>query len=71
MQDSRTQYQLSQPGKYNAVEITEPLSPYEVMSGLLIPLYAARAAEEAFFGPHGVTLSTASEVRQPAVLNAE
>ena len=64
LQDSRTRYQLSQPGKVNALEITEPLSPYEMMSGLLIPLYASRAAEEAYFGPHGVTLSTANEVQR-------
>lgn len=62
VQDSTTRYQLSQPGKWNAVELTEPLSPYETMSGLLVPLYAARAAEEAFYGPEGVTLSTSSEV---------
>lgn len=59
----RTRYQLSLPGKYNAVEIKEPLTPYEMMSGLLVPLYASRAAEEAFFGPQGVTLSTSKDVR--------
>lgn len=66
MQDVRTRYQLSQPGKYNAVEIKEPLSTYEMMSGLLIPLYASRAAEESFFGSAGVTLSTANEVSSVA-----
>lgn len=53
---------LYQPGKVNAVELKEPLSEYELMTGLLLPLYAGRAAEEMFYGPQGITLSTASEV---------
>ena len=61
MQDATTLPRLWQPGKQNAVEITEPLSPYEMLTGLLVPLYAARAAEEAFYGPRGVTLSTSKE----------
>ena len=32
------------------------------MTGMLVPLYAARAAEEVFFGPQEVTLSTSYEV---------
>ena len=47
----------------NAVDITKPLGDYELMCAMLIPMYAARATEEAFFGPRGVTLATASDVR--------
>ena len=53
---------LWQPGKVNSVEIKQPLSQYEMMTGLLLPLYAGRAVEEMFYGPQGVTLSTAAEV---------
>ena len=53
---------LWQPGKVNSVEIKEPLSQHEMMTGLLLPLYAGRAVEEMFYGPQGVTLSTAAEV---------
>lgn len=56
-------HKLWQPGKWNAVEIKETLSPYEGITGMLVPLYAARAAEEAFYGPRQVTLSTSFEVR--------
>lgn len=55
----------------NAVQIAEPLGDYELMCAMLLPLYAARAAEETFFGPRGVTLATAPEVSSlfvPAVI---
>lgn len=51
--------------KVNAVDLTEPLAPYEMMCGLLVPLYAPRAAEEVLFGRRGVTLQTAREVCWP------
>ena len=41
------------------------MAPYEMLCGLLVPLYAARAAEEAYYGRRAVTLSTAKEVRAP------
>ena len=50
-------------GRVNAVREGEPVAPYEMLCGLLVPLYAARAAEEAFYGRRAVTLSTAKEVR--------
>ena len=46
----------------NAVREGEPVAPYEMLCGLLVPLYAARAAEEAYYGRRAVTLSTAKEV---------
>ena len=49
--------------KINAVELKEPLAPYEMLCGLLVPLYAARATEEVFYGRRGVTLQTSREVR--------
>ena len=57
---------LWQPGKVNAVEITAPLSQYELLTSLLLPLYAGRAGEELFYGPQAVTLGTAAEVTSPA-----
>jgi len=62
VQNHNTLYQLGQPGRVNAVVLEEPLSAYEMMSALLVPMFAARAAEEAFYGPKGVTLSTSKEV---------
>lgn len=47
----------------NAVDITTPMGDYELMCAMLIPMYAARATEEAFYGPRGVTLATAPDVR--------
>ncbi len=41
---------------------TEPQGDFALCCGLLIPLYAARATEEVFFGRQGVTLGTAPEV---------
>lgn len=49
--------------RINAVPEGEPLAPYEMLCGLLVPLYTARAAEEVFYGRGAVTLSTAKEVR--------
>ena len=66
VQDYKTLPRLWQPGKWNAVELKEPLSPYEMLCGLLVPLYAGRAVEEAFYGPRSVTLTTAKEVRAQA-----
>lgn len=42
---------------------TEPQGDFALCCGLLIPLYAARATEEVFYGRQGVTLGTAQEVR--------
>ena len=53
----------SEAPRVNAVDVSEPLAPYEMMCGLLVPLYAPRAAEEVLFGRRGVTLQTAREVR--------
>jgi hypothetical protein len=52
----------------NAVNLDEPLAPYEMLCGLLVPLYAARAAEEVLYGRRGVTLQTAREVRARSCL---
>lgn len=62
VQNHNTLYQLGQPGSINAVHLEEPLSAYEMMSALLVPMFAARSAEEAIYGPKGVTLSTSKEV---------
>lgn len=48
--------------KVNAVEMTEPLAPYEMLCGLLVPLYVPRVTEEVFYGRRGVTLQTSREV---------
>ena len=48
--------------KVNAVELTEPLAPYEMLCGLLVPLYVPRATEEVLYGRRGVTLQTSREV---------
>ncbi|KAK9845418.1 hypothetical protein WJX81_006080 [Elliptochloris bilobata] len=48
--------------RVNAVPDGVPLAPYEMLCGLLVPLYAGRAAEEAYYGRRGVTLSTSKEV---------
>ncbi len=60
------QYHMLSSGvrRVNAVPEGEPLAPYEMLCGLLVPLYAARAAEEAFYGRRGVTLSTSKEARR-------
>lgn len=50
------------PTKVNAMELREPLAPYEMLCGLLVPLYAARATEEVLYGRRGVTLQTSREV---------
>ena len=48
--------------------MTEPLAPYEMLCGLLVPLYVPRAAEEVLYGRRGVTLQTSREVTaMPAV----
>jgi hypothetical protein len=52
----------SGPTKINAVELNEPVAPFEMMCGLLVPLYTARATEEVFYGRRGVTLQTSKEV---------
>ncbi len=39
-----------------------PLGTFDYLARLLVPLCAARAAEEVLYGPDGTTLSTASEV---------
>ena len=41
-----------------------PQSVFDYMCRLLVPLCAARAAEEVLYGRDSMTLSTASEVRQ-------
>uniref|UniRef100_A0A1D2AAW6 AAA+ ATPase domain-containing protein n=1 Tax=Auxenochlorella protothecoides TaxID=3075 RepID=A0A1D2AAW6_AUXPR len=46
----------------NAVVIEEEMSAFDVACGLLVPLYAARVAEEEIFGPDGASLSTGREL---------
>lgn len=61
---------LAYSKKTNAAVQTEPQGDFELCCGLLIPLYAARATEEVFYGKQGVTLGTAQEVcssAQPSV----
>lgn len=41
----------------------QPLGTFDYMCRLLVPLCAARAAEEVLYGRDSMTLSTASEVR--------
>ncbi len=49
--------------RINAVDPPEtPLSVFERCCGLLVPLYAARATEEVFYGKEGVTTSTSTEL---------
>ena len=50
----------------NAVELTEPLAPYEMLCGLLVPLYVPRATEEVLYGRRGATLQTSREVTRSA-----
>ena len=42
--------------------MSEPLAPYEMLCGLLVPLYVPRATEEVLYGRGGVTLQTSREV---------
>lgn len=51
--------------KVNAVEMKEPLAPYELLCGLLVPLYVPRVTEEVLHGRRGVTLQTSREVLAP------
>ena len=46
----------------NAVEMDEPLAPYELLCGLIVPLYVPRVTEEVLYGRRGVTLQTTKEV---------
>lgn len=55
-------HQLAHSPKVNAAVQTEPQGDFALCCGLLIPLYAARATEEVFYGRQGVTLGTAHEV---------
>ena len=55
--------------KVNAVEMTEPLAPYEMLCGLLVPLYVPRVTEEVLYGRRGVTLQTSREVWCPICLS--
>ncbi|KAL3137049.1 hypothetical protein ABBQ32_006634 [Trebouxia sp. C0010 RCD-2024] len=55
-------HQLAYSAKTNAAVQTEPQGDFALCCGMLIPLYAARATEEVFYGPQGVTLGTAQEV---------
>lgn len=43
----------------------QPLGTFDYMCRLLVPLCAARAAEEMLYGRDSMTLSTASEVLLP------
>ena len=43
-------------------------TPFELLCALMTPLYAARAAEEALFGPDAVSLSTSKEVSRAGEL---
>ena len=52
----------------NAVEMSEPLAPYEMLCGLLVPLYVPRATEEVLYGRRGVTLQTSREVTGSAFM---
>ncbi|KAK9817951.1 hypothetical protein WJX72_004798 [[Myrmecia] bisecta] len=54
--------------KVNAAVQEEPQSTFELLCGLLVPLYAARATEEVFYGRRGVSLSTAGEVAKAGEL---
>ena len=58
-------HQLAYSRKTNAAVQTEPQGDFALCCGMLIPLYAARATEEVFYGPQGVTLGTAQEVTTP------
>ena len=60
-------HQLAHSPKVNAAVQTEPQGDFALCCGMLIPLYAARATEEVFYGPQGVTLGTAKEVCPPAI----
>ena len=55
-------HSLAYSQKTNAAVQSEPQGDFELCCGLLIPLYAARATEEVFYGKQGVTLGTAQEV---------
>ena len=55
-------HQLAHSPKTNAAVQREPQGDFALCCGLLIPLYAARATEEVFYGRQGVTLGTAPEV---------
>ena len=59
-------HQLAYSAKTNAAVQTEPQGDFALCCGMLIPLYAARATEEVFYGPQGVTLGTAQEVHHPS-----
>ena len=48
--------------KVNAVQLADPLTTFEMLCGLLVPLYVPRIAEEVLIGPDDVSLSTAHEV---------
>ena len=45
----------------------EPLAPYEMLCGLIVPLYVARVTEEVLYGRRGVTLQTSKEVPYPSM----
>ncbi len=45
------------------------LGSFDFCCRVLVPLYAARALEEALYGEAGLTLSTSSEARRPRSLS--
>jgi hypothetical protein len=51
--------------RVNASRMDKPMGTFEFCVGLLVPLYAARATEEVFYGRRGVTLSTSKEASAP------
>ena len=53
-------YEADKPGDVRARQ--GPLSTFDFIAGLLVPLYAARATEVVLYGREGATLSTAQEV---------
>lgn len=59
-------HSLAYSQKTNAAVQTEQQGDFDLCCGLLVPLYAARATEEVFYGKRGVTLGTAQEVSSSA-----
>jgi hypothetical protein len=45
----------SGPRKVNAVTLEEPLAPYELLCGLLVPLYVPRVTEDVLYGRRDLT----------------
>lgn len=54
--------------RVNAVQLSEPISTFDLCCALLVPMYVPRAVEEVLFGPKAVSMSTSREIAKAGEL---